>query len=116
MHNDCVKDAKIYSQSDYLSLFINGDYNIDTGNTCLCIWGRHNKTAERKIKIFKIPLSFLYKIFFRIERSKNANIETIKQIPPIKIGKSEIESLFRVIVDGDLRSKENLKIEMKDLR
>lgn len=116
LHNDCVKDAKIYSQSDYLSLFINGDYNIDTGNTCLCIWGRHNKTAERKIKIFKIPLSFLYKIFFRIERSKNANIETIKQIPPIKIGKGEIESLFRVIVDGDLRSKENLKIEMKDLR
>ena len=116
LHNDCVKDAKIYSQSDYLSLFINGDYNIDTGNTCLCIWGRHNKTAERKIKIFKIPLSFLYKIFFRVERSKNANIETIKQIPPIKIGKGEIESLFRVIVDGDLRSKENLKIEMKDLR
>ena len=83
---------------------------ISIQETPVCVSGVDTtKTAERKIKIFKIPLSFLYKIFFRVERSKNANIETIKQIPPIKIGKGEIESLFRVIVDGDLRSKRKFK-------
>lgn len=116
LDNDIVKDIKLFSRSDYLSMFVEGNYNIDSGWACLCVWGRHNKTAERKIKIFKIPLSFLYKIFFRVEHTKDLYLDEISKIPPIKIGKAEIESLFRVFVEGDLSSGENLKVIMKDLR
>lgn len=116
LDNDIVKDIKLFSKSDYLSMFVEGNYNIESGWACLCVWGRHNKTAERKIKIFKIPLSFLYKIFFRVEHTKNLYVDEISKIPPIKIGKAEIESLFRVFVEGDLSSGKNLKVIMKDLR
>lgn len=116
LDNDEVQNVKLFSRSDYLSMFVEGNYNIESGLACLCIWGRHNKTAERKIKIFKIPLSFLYKIFFRVERTKNLYNDKITQIPPIKIGKAEIESLFRIFVKGDLSSGKNLTVIMKDLR
>jgi len=116
LHNDDVNNLKVFSQSDYLSMLIEGDYNIDSGLACLCIWGRHNKTAERKIKIFKIPLSILYKLFFRVERTKSLYQDKIDQIPPIKIGRAEIESLFKVLIDGNLSTGKDLKIILKDLR
>lgn len=113
--NNDIKDVKIFSQSDYLSLFIEGDYHIDSELAHLCIWGRHNKTAEKKIRIFKIPLSFLYKLIFRVEHSKDLYQNKLDLIPPIKIKPKDIESVFRVYVSGNLNT-ENLKVILKDLK
>ena len=108
---DCVK---IFSQSDYLSMFIEGSYNIDQQIGNLCIWGRHNRVAERKIKIFKIPLSWIYKFLFKVERTKILYKEKINQIPPIN-AKPHEESLFRVRVNGNLNSND-IDVQMKDLK
>ena len=112
--NSRVHNVKIFSQSDNLSLFLNGNYDISTQIGDLSVWGRHNKAAERKIKVFKIPLSIIHKILFRVERTKQANDEQIKQIPPIKASASD-EGLFRVKVNGNLNT-DDIKVELKDIR
>lgn len=114
VHDEKVSDVKIFSQSDYLSLFIEGDYNIDNQIASLVVWGRHNRVAEKKIKIFKIPLSFIYKLIFRVEKTMDINAEKVKHIPPIKSLPHE-ESIFRVKVDGNLNSND-MKMDFKDIR
>lgn len=114
LNNSQIDCVKIFSQSDYLSMFIEGSYNIDQQIGNLCIWGRHNRVAERKIKIFKIPLSWIYKFLFKVERTKILYKEKINQIPPIN-AKPHEESLFRVRVNGNLNSND-IDVQMKDLK
>lgn len=114
LNNDDVDCVRIFSQSEYLSMFIEGNYNIEKQIGNLCIWGRHNKVAERKIKIFKIPLSWIYKLVFKVERTKNLYQDKIKFIPPIN-AKPHEEALFRIRVNGNLNSND-IKVQMKDLR
>jgi len=114
LDNEHVHDVRIYSQSDYLSMFIEGDYNIDSEIGKLSLWGRHNKIAEKKIRILKLPLSLLYKIFFKVERSKDKYIDKINKIPKIQAKPSE-EGLFRVNIDGNLNSND-IKVILKDIK
>ncbi len=113
--NTELKDIKIYSQSDYLSMFIEGKYHMDSQFAHLYIWGRHNRTAEKKIRILKIPFTFLYKIIFRAEHSKDFYQDKIDMIPPIKLNAGDIESLFRVYACGNINSN-NIKVILKDLK
>lgn len=115
LNNSDVDRIKIFSQSDYFSVFIEGHYNINSQYSNLCIWGRHNKTEEKKIRIFKIPLSFLYRIIFKSENSKHQYMDKVSKIPPIKLKAGDVESLFRVFITGNLNS-DNLKVILKDIK
>jgi hypothetical protein len=114
--NEEVHNAKIFSKSDLLSLFIEGDYNIDNEYGKLCLWGRRDKTEAKKIRIFKIPFNLIYRIVFRPEHSKDMYQDKIKLIPDIKTTIASDISLFRIFVSGNLNSSDKLKVEMKDLR
>ncbi len=78
------------------------------------MWGKHNKIAEKKIKILKLPLSLLYKIFFKVERSKTKFTKEIEQIPPIN-GTPEEVGIFRVNIKGNLNANK-LDVTLKDIR
>ena len=114
LDNDMVKDVKMFSVSDNLSMYIEGSYNIDTQFGHLVIWGKRNKVSDRTIKIFKIPLGVLYKFIFKAEKSMDENEDKVKLIPPIKAEPYET-SVFRVNADGDLNSN-NIKLRFKDIR
>ncbi len=114
LDDSCVHNVKIFSQSDYLSLFLSGHYDISSQIGDIAIWGKHDKVAERKIKIFKIPLSIIYKLVFRKEHSKELNNDMIKQIPSIKADMAQT-GLFRVRVKGNLNA-DKLDIDFKDIR
>jgi hypothetical protein len=116
LDNEQISDVKIYSQSDYLSMFIEGGYNIENELGDICIWGRHDKIAEKKIKIFKIPLHWIYKFAFKPEHSKTHFEDKIKEIPPIKSKYPSDESFFRVEIDGNPNNGSEINIQMKDLR
>jgi hypothetical protein len=114
LDNYDIYNVKIFSQSDYLSLFIEGKYNIDTEIGDLTLWGKHDKIAEKKIRILKVPLSWLYRIFFKVERSQLQNQDKINQIPPIN-AKTEDMGIFRVEASGNINDND-VKIILKDLK
>ena len=113
--NNLVKDAKMYSQSNTLSMFIEGDYDIDTQYGNVFIWGRRNKTAVKHIRIFKIPLNFILRMVFKPEKTADFYRNKINQIPEIKTNIADIVSLFRVEVRGNLNS-ENVNVILKEMR
>ncbi len=114
LDDSCVHDVKIFSQSDNISMFVEGNYDIDSQKGDISLWGRRNKVSERKIRIFKIPLSLIHKVLFRVERTKEVYNDKIKLIPPIKGTEAET-GLFRVLVNGNLNTND-IKIELKDIR
>ena len=114
--NEEVKDVKIFSKSDFLSLFIEGNYNIETESGDLSIWGRRNKTEAKKMRILKIPVNLLYRVVFRPERTKDLYQDKISQIPEIKTKIGDDVATFRVNVSGNINSKDKLKVILKDIR
>lgn len=116
LDNDIVKNVKIFSKSDFLSMFIEGDYNIETEYGNLYLWGRHNKTEAKKVRILKIPINWIYKFVFRPEHTIDQYKEKINQIPEIKAKKTDDVSTFRVYVSGEINSENKIKVELKDLR
>ena len=114
--NEEVKDVKIFSKSDFLSMFIEGNYNIETESGDLSIWGRRNKTETKKVRILKIPLNLIYRVVFRPEKTKDLYQDKISLIPDIKTKGGDDVSTFRINVCGNLNSKDKLKVILKDIR
>jgi hypothetical protein len=114
LDNEKVEDVKIFSESDNLSMFIEGDYNINSQIGHLVIWGKRNKIADKHIRIFKIPLGLIYKILFRVEKSADTYEDKVEKKPPIKAEPYET-SIFRVNADGNLNSND-IKMQFKDIR
>ena len=97
-------------------MFIEGNYNIDTERGDLDLWGKHNKTAAKKIRILKIPINWIYKFVFKPEHTYTQHQDKIEQIPDIKADKNDVISTFRVHVCGELNSDNKIHVELKDLR
>ena len=114
LDNDIINNVRIYSESDNLSMLIEGNYNIESEVGNLVIWGKRDKVSDKTIKIFKIPLGIIYKAVFRVEKSMDTYEDKVKQIPPINAPEYET-SVFRVNADGNLNSND-IKLQFKDIR
>lgn len=60
-------------------------------------------------------LELIYRVIFRVEKTKATYKAKLAQIPPIKIKPMDIESVFKVSICGNL-NEGNVKVQLKDLR
>lgn len=114
INNHTLDNVQIFSKQKYLSLFIEGNYNIDKENAHLELFGNYNKNAQKRVKILFIPLSIITKIIFKPEYTKEQYKNKIKDIPPINATEEETET-FRVKMDGNL-NKNDIKVELKSIK
>ncbi len=114
MENYLVKNIHLTSQQKYLSLLIEGEYNIEEQDADLKLWGKYNKNAQKGVRILFIPLSWIVNIIFRPEKTLNLYIDKIKQVPDIVAQKKE-EKYFRVKLRGNLNDN-NVKVELKTIK
>ncbi len=113
--NNNMKNIEIFNESKYLSLYLQGSYNIESQYACICLWGKFNKKAQDGIKIFFVPLSWVTKFVFKNERTKNLYKNQIEKIPPIE-AKPKEQEIVLVNIEGNINSLKNLKIELKNIR
>jgi len=59
-------------------------------------------------------LELIYRVIFRVEKTKATYKAKLAQIPPIKIKPMDIESVFKVSICGNL-NEGNVKVQLKDL-
>ncbi len=111
MDNHLLKDLAVTSRQKHLSLLFEGEYDIDSENTDLMIFGKYNNSAQRKVKILFMPLSFVTKLIFRPEHSFENYKAKFEKVPDINT-KSKDTSLFRVKIQGSPKEN-NLNVEMK---
>lgn len=111
--NEKMSNINITSQQKYLSLLIEGDYNIDSQNADLKLWGKYNKKAQRGVKILFVPLSFIVKIVFRPEHTKQLYQNKLDKVPPI-VSEPQDEQDFRVKLKGNINTN-NVQVELKSI-
>ena len=114
MNDLTLKNVELYSKQKYLSLFVEGEYDIEKENANLRLWGKYNKTARNKVKIFFVPLSIIMNLLFRDEPTKDLYKSKISKIPPVTANKNEVE-YFRVKIKGNLNNND-VKVELKSLK
>ncbi|MCD7780345.1 MAG: hypothetical protein LUH05_06715, partial [Candidatus Gastranaerophilales bacterium] len=112
--DESIKDVKITSSQKYLSLLIEGDYNLSSKYGNLDLWGKYNNNQITKIKILFVPLSWIVKLVFRPETSKSIYKDKLEEVPNIEAGEGE-ESAFRVKINGNLNNND-IKVELKSIR
>ena len=109
-----VKDMHVYVQNDALSLYIEGNYFPKTTYSDITVWGKYNYDVEKKIKIFHIPLSFIYKFVFRTKESIVLSYEKVAKIPSIISDNHNIRH-FKVNIKGALSGLTKLNLKFTSL-
>ena len=111
--NEMFKDVQIKSQQKYLSLFVEGDYNMSSQYADVNLFGKYNNSQISRVKILFVPLSWLVKIIFRPEKSMVKYKEKLNKVPKIEADSKE-QKAFRVKVQGDLNNND-VKVELKSI-
>ena len=109
-----MQDINLTSQQKYLSLYIEGDYNVEKQDANLQLFGKYNKIAPKGVKVLFIPLDWILKFAFRPEESKAFYQQKLDKIPSINANKDE-EQNFRVKFDGNINTN-NINVELKAIK
>lgn len=112
--NSKLKDINLTSQQKFLSLFIEGDYDIEQEFADLSLYGKYNKEAPKGIKILFIPLNWILNIVFRPESTMDLYKDKLDKIPSIESDASK-NAYFRVKLSGDLNNG-NIDVELKGIK
>lgn len=110
-----IEDINIIVQNDLISFYIEGCYNIKTQFARLNLWGKYDREFEKNISIFHIPLSFVYKIIFKVKEQKDKYLEKLLKIPSLKNSK-DMSKTFNVGLEGNINDTKTLKFQFKDIR
>ena len=112
--NRDLKNINVYSKNKSLSMYIEGDYNIDKENSNIKLWGKYDKNERNKIRVLYIPLSAIMKVAFRNEHSMEVNAYKIKKIPPIQADSDDTE-IFTVKLTGNPNNGK-LKVQLRSIK
>lgn len=111
--NNSIYNAKVTSSQKYLSLLVEGDYNLDTQQADLSLFGKYNNSEISRVKILFIPLSWVMKFVFKPENTLDKYKEKLKEVPSISAKAGE-QSAFRVKMNGNLNNND-VKVELKSI-
>lgn len=114
LHNYDLKDINITSQQSFMSLYINGEYNILSQQACLNIFGKYDMDAPKGIRILFVPLNWILKLALRPEDTRAVYQSQLDKIPPVQNKKNRLQ-FFRVHVDGNLNT-EDLNVVLKRIK
>lgn len=109
-----MKNINLTSEQKYLSFLIEGDYDIKSQNTDFDLWGKYNIPSGQKIRILHIPISWIIKFLLRPEYTYTLYKHKFDKVPPVQALEKDIRT-FRVKVNGNINSSENLNVEMKSI-
>ena len=77
------------------------------------LWGKYNKSAQRGVKVLFVPLSWIIKVVFKPEKTKQLYQNKLDEIPDI-VSSPNDEQAFRVKVKGNINNN-NVKVELKSI-
>ncbi len=113
--NKEINNIEIFNKNKSLSLYGLGSYNIKSESACLCLWIKYDKNILKGIRIFFIPLSWITKIIFKKENTKELYQKTIDKIPSIQT-KPQNQEIVNIGIKGNINDLSNLKINLKSIK
>ena len=114
LDNYKIKNLNLTSQQKFLSLFIDGDYDIKEHYADAHIYGKYDKQAPKGIKLLFVPLNWIIKAISRQENTMEIYKTELNKIPSIDAA-IENEQYFRVHLFGKIQNAKP-KVELKRIR
>ena len=114
VHNTEIKNVFITVYNPEVSYFIEGDYEMEKQYADLHLFCRYSKFASKGVRIFSIPISWLLKVVFRPEKSRERYQSQISNIPKIEVSEKDT-SFYRIQLTGDINNS-NVNLVLKEIK
>ena len=113
VHNTEIKNINLTTWHELSAIYLEGNYEMEKQYADLQLFWHYSKEAPKGIRIFGIPLSFILKVAFRPEHSKERYQSKLAQIPKIKADDKH-STYYRIQLKGDI-NKNKTKLELKEI-
>ena len=119
VHNTEIKNIDITTWHELSAMYLEGNYEMEKQNADLQLFWHYSKEAPKGIRVFGVPLSFILKVAFRPEHTKELYLPKLSKIPQISADEKN-STYYRVKFQGDINNKNNkknkMKLELKEIR
>ena len=114
VHNSEIKNINLTTWHEQSAMFLEGNYEMEKQYADLQLFWHYSKEASKGIRVFGIPVSFILKVVFRPEYSKELYRQKLSKIP--KINSDDKNSIYyRIMLKGDINNNKT-SLELKEIR
>ena len=114
VHNTELKNLFVTVYNPETSYFIEGDYEMEKQYANLQLFCRNSKDSSKGVRIFSIPVSWILKVLFRPEKTKEIYKNEIAKIPEIEVDDKHT-SFYRIQLNGDINNN-NVNLILKEMK
>ena len=114
VHNTEINNINLTTWHEESAMFLEGNYEMEKQYADLQLFWHYSKDASKGIRVFGIPVSFILKVVFRPERSRELYQSKLSQIPKIKADDRH-STYYRIQLNGDINNKKTTLI-LKEIR
>ena len=114
VHNTEINNINLTTWHPLSAMLLEGSYEMEKQYADLQLFWHYSKEAPKGIRIFGIPISFILKVVFRPEYSKELYKSKLSEIP--QISADEKNSIYyRIQLKGDINNNKT-SLELKEIR
>lgn len=114
VHNTELKNINITTWHELSAMFLEGSYEMEKQYADLQLFWHYSKEAPKGVRIFGIPFSFILKVVFRPEHSKELYESKLQQIPKIK-DNDKNSNYYRIHLSGDINHNKT-SLELREIK
>ena len=114
VHNAEINNINLTTWHELSAMLLEGNYEMEKQYADLQVFWHYSKEAPKGIRIFGIPVSFILKVVFRPEYSKELYQQKLSKIPKIKADDKN-SVYYRIHLSGDINNNKT-NIELKEIR
>ncbi len=114
VHNTELKNINITTWHELSAVFLEGNYDMEKQYADLQLFWHYSKEAPKGVRIFGIPLSWILKVVFRPECSKELYQSKLSKIPKINADEKN-SNYYRIQLKGDINNNKTT-LMFKEIR
>ena len=114
VHNTELKNINITTWHELSAVYLKGNYEMEKQYADLQLFWHYSKEAPKGIRIFCIPFSFILKVVFRPEHSREIYHTELSEIPEINADDKH-STYYRIQLKGDINNNK-IDLTLKEIR
>ena len=114
VHNTELNNINITTWHELSAIYLKGNYEMEKQLADLQLFWKYSKEAPKGIRIFCVPLSFILKVVFRPEYSKELYKSDLSKVPKINADEKNT-SYYRIQLNGNINNNK-IDLVLKEIR
>ena len=103
VHNTELRDINITTWHKLSAMYLEGNYEMEKQLAELQLFWKYSKDAPKGVRIFHVPLSFILKVIFRPEKTRDMYRSEFAKVPAINAEENNT-NYYRIHLRGDINN------------